>query len=284
MTYYEKDTLYEHNEIFHSIGPGIFNKSAPENVTIRYNWFHNCRNAGVRTSEGNMGFGGRQIIYQNVFANKSVTLVKTGEYGIYVYNNVFYNSGVGHWYAGGSYHIFNNVFCANKKTKFINFDEHWTTTAFLHLDHNNYYAAPGTTGSWHIGDASYRNVCGRAPTTLNAWQACLKRAGCSVGCRETDSVGTDPQFLNTSGTFSRPEDFKRVAYPKNGRGGKWPNVMGAYVTADEIIGTRPEPANPRSMIDTPRISQCQAMRSINSKGGCGQAERGFLSCWASASI
>lgn len=276
MTYYEKDTLYEHNEIFSSIGPGIFNKSAPENITIRYNWFHHCRNAGVRTSEGNMEFGGKQIICQNVFTDNGVTLVKSGEYGIYVYNNVFYNSGVRHWYAGGGYHVFNNIFYANESKKFINFDEHWTTRTFQYLNHNNYYMIPGNIGSWHIGDANYKNVCGRDPTTLSAWQRCLKTAGCPIGSRETNSVDTDPQFLNTSGTFIKPEDFKRGANPKNGRGGKWPNVMGSYINGDEIIGTRQKPIKPRSTIDTPHISQYQTTQSITSKDRYGQAERGFL--------
>jgi hypothetical protein len=241
MTYYEKDTLYEHNEIFNSIGPGIFNKSAPENITIRYNWFHDCRNAGVRTSEGNMNFGGKQIIYQNVFSGSGVSLVKSGEHGIYVYNNVFYNSGVGHWYAGGSYDIFNNIFFATRGTKSIKFDERWTIDTFRYLDFNNYYATANTTCSWHIGDANNRNVCGRDPADLGAWQSCLKKAGCSVNSRETHSLDIAPQFVNTSNKFHQPDDFRRLSYPKDGRGGKWPNVMGAYVTGDEIIGKIAEP-------------------------------------------
>lgn len=53
---------------------------------------------------------------------------------------------------------------------------------------------------------------------------------------DSNSITTDPEFLNTSDTFSRPADFKRSSYPAAGRGGPYPSVIGAYVTGDETVG------------------------------------------------
>ncbi len=35
-------------------------------------------------------------------------------------------------------------------------------------------------------------------------------------------------------------DFKRTSYPQDGRGGLFPNVMGAYVTGSETVGPTSE--------------------------------------------
>lgn len=53
---------------------------------------------------------------------------------------------------------------------------------------------------------------------------------------DANSVTTDPGFLNGSGTWTLPTDFKRGNYVANGRGGSWPSVMGAYITGTEQIG------------------------------------------------
>ena len=63
--------------------------------------------------------------------------------------------------------------------------------------------------------------------------------------KDTHSVDTNPNLVNTSGTFSQPDDFKRTIYLVNGRGGVWPSVMGAYITGNEIIG----PSKSRSKLD-----------------------------------
>lgn len=49
-----------------------------------------------------------------------------------------------------------------------------------------------------------------------------------------DKNTTVGNFVNAGG--SNPEDYKRTSYPKDGRGGSYSSVMGAYITGDEIIG------------------------------------------------
>ena len=70
--------------------------------------------------------------------------------------------------------------------------------------------------------------------------------------RDEHSATGDPGFLNQSGAAKRQEDFKRKSYPKDGRpsasaieaGAKWPEVMGAYVAGDEVIGPARKSTSP----------------------------------------
>jgi hypothetical protein len=82
------------------------------------------------------------------------------------------------------------------------------------------------------------NYADRA-SDLASWQAYLKAEGAGPDAGEQNSKSYDPGFVNASGKFSRPEDAKRRIYPKDGRGGDFPAVMGAYVTGDETIGPLP---------------------------------------------
>jgi hypothetical protein len=49
-------------------------------------------------------------------------------------------------------------------------------------------------------------------------------------------VNTNPGFLNTSGLWNTPSDWKRTSYIANGRGGAYASVMGAYIIGTETIG------------------------------------------------
>jgi len=99
-----------------------------------------------------------------------------------------------------------------------------------YLDYNNYYRAAGP-----IWDYRYTDY-----TSLTAWQA--EAQSFLVGS-EVNSVVADPGFINASGNFNTPTDFKRTSYVVNGRGGSFPLVMGAYITGDEVIGVNSTPTD-----------------------------------------
>ncbi len=49
-----------------------------------------------------------------------------------------------------------------------------------------------------------------------------------------NSSNSVPSVLNAGGTD--PEDYKRVSYSSDGRGGAYEDVVGAYITGNEVIG------------------------------------------------
>jgi len=232
MTYYEKDTIYENNEIYNGIGPGIYHKSAPENTTVRYCFIHDNNLDGVMTSEGNMSYGGTQTIYQSIFANnnRGVATKSSAGDGILVYNCVFYNNekGLGYWSARSNHHFFNNIFYITSTKYAIAYDENWSLNTFDYLDYNVYYASSGNN-TWYIN-------YGTVATSLSGWETWLTKQGEGAHQKEENSSTSNPNFLNVSGSFNTPTDFKRSSYPTDGRGGSWPSVRGAYITGNEIIG------------------------------------------------
>ena len=61
-------------------------------------------------------------------------------------------------------------------------------------------------------------------------------SGTALSGSDSHSVNSDPGFLNASGNWNLPSDFKRSSYTANGRGGSYSSVMGAYITGTETIG------------------------------------------------
>jgi hypothetical protein len=94
-----------------------------------------------------------------------------------------------------------------------------------YIDYVQYYSPNGNMGVWIHGSFN--------TTTLSAW---VIHSGNRV---ETHSIVSNPGFLNASGQFNTPTDFKRSSYPTGGRGGGYSSVIGAYVTGNEVIGTNP---------------------------------------------
>jgi len=236
MTYYEKDTIYENNEFYNSIACGLSLKSAPENVTVRYNFFHDNNVTGIFFSEGNMHYGGPLYIYQNVFSNTGglAQIFQSGTYKVYIYNNSIFNTAGNnyglccHWIVAATIEFFNNLIQINTNKYAIKIDENWGVLTFDYLDHNVYYATAGNF-SWYI---NYSTVA----TSLSGWQTWLTKQGEGAHQKEENSSTSNPNFLNASGSFNTPTDFKRSSYPADGRGSSWPSVRGAYITGNEIIG------------------------------------------------
>lgn len=222
--------VIEHNEFYNSKSSALVLKDNPETVYVRYNYFHDNYHSGVWSANQDDG------------------------HNVYVYNNIFYRNGnASDEFAGGVHmtievspvYIYNNTFVKNRyadihtwatnAVKWYAFNNlHYNSEKFIsarynptiaqscrYLDYNNYY------GSGTFADKSV------FVNSLLAWKTHLDST--NVSTYEDHSLSSDPGFVNSDGT--KAEDFKRISYPKNGRGGNYPAVMGAYVTGSETIGT-----------------------------------------------
>ncbi|HBR78935.1 MAG TPA: hypothetical protein DEA46_00715 [Candidatus Moranbacteria bacterium] len=69
---------------------------------------------------------------------------------------------------------------------------------------------------------------------------------------DLNTIETDPNFINPGGTS--PEDYKRLGYSSNGRGGAYSSVMGAYITGNEIIGYSESATTFRSDVDNSSVT------------------------------
>jgi hypothetical protein len=242
----DQNTIVENCEFYNAVSIAVYAKyqstSGTIHATYRYNFFRNA--GGI---DGPNSYQGKELhVYQNVF------LVAGGFYRdgldslkFKIYNNTFYNANdtYASWTGASAWDSFNNIFFANNVAmRVINLDG--TSWAGGSHDYNDYYKAGGSF-SW------YTNA---TDTSLSGFRS---RTG-----QDSHSVETTPGFLNASGQFNTPSDFKRPSYPTNGRGGTWPAVMGAYITGNEVIGVSnvplpppppppPPPGTPQSPSATP---------------------------------
>ena len=85
-------------------------------------------------------------------------------------------------------------------------------------DYNDFYRTSGSL-AWNLNYATNYS-------SIATWRA--------VTGFDTNSIAANPLFVNAGG--STAADYKRTSYPANGRGGAYSNVMGAYITGNEVIG------------------------------------------------
>jgi hypothetical protein len=225
------NTIVEHCHFYNPVAGFAMTKYQPYSGTIqatyRYNWFGASNVGGIIGSAITRGTEKQVLVYQNVFIGGDADYFNPfslNSHNFKIYNNTFYNVGSAlySWFnpAPDSWDFFNNIIYVNVSGKY------YTRTDGAgfswYQDYNNYYSS-GVTTYW------YSNYANRGPS-LSAW---LSYNGNTL---DVHSVQADPDFINGSGTFSQPSDFKRSSYPQNGRGGVWPAIMGAYITGSETIG------------------------------------------------
>lgn len=234
MLYYGPNVIIENNDFFGSIGSAINVKGGSgitEYLAIRYNYFYDNAAGAVWTA--NQGNPRYLDIYQNVFRNNAS--MNNAEFGtitlviqtrdLRIFNNTFYRNYTADFLkwtdsANTNATFFNNL-SVSPRSAHISFPYGISAPTFTYLDYNCYYNG----GIW-----LYK---GARKTSLSAWRSSMQS---NLSNAEANSLSTDPNFINASGTFGKATDFKRLSYPKNGRGVGFAAVMGAYVKGTESIG------------------------------------------------
>jgi hypothetical protein len=242
MAYVGSNLLIENNEFYNSAGPALTLKDSLVNITAKYNYFHDNAYGGIWTA--NQGNPHDFDIYQNIFNHNctaldpeygAITFV-TKTYNVRIYNNTFYGNHTTDFLqwtndSSMSAQFWNNI-SSNPVNNHLSFPYSSSFFPFTYMDYNAYF----NDVSWRYRSSTY--------TTISAW-----RTGCQAllaGC-DANSIITDQAFLNGSGAWNTPADWKRSSYPTNGRGGSYASVMGAYITGNEVIGY----AAPESSDTTP---------------------------------
>jgi hypothetical protein len=228
MIYTDRGTVIEHNT-FRDLGPaagenkvGVFLKDAPgydgNPTVVRFNFFEDAciygplQNPTERTDR-------RVHIYQNVLTGPRAYFVYRGFCDVWLYyNNTHFNSrrGVLAWGDFSGVEYFNNIVHASDSNL-----RSWNDAGLL--------------GKWSYWNCnlyakatvwSMKNTPGY--TSLSLWKA-------APGKPDSNSAATPLRFVKPGG--SSPEDYRVVGgAPPGGRGGPYPEVLGAFVTGDERIG------------------------------------------------
>ena len=234
VIYTSDHVVYENNELYNSRMGGFWLKDSTQDITVRYNYIHDNPASGIQqANQVTNGANDNTAIYQNIFANNNSSNGSGGgalsllwqATGIKIYNNTFYGNlraSIVHSVGGSTldYSLWNNISVSPTQYHVTILNSATIAGNMLFNDYNDYYG----TASWFFGGAY---------ATLSAWQSACQ-AGLT-GC-EAHSLVADPGFVNDSGSFGVPSDFKRTSYPTNGRGGSYASVMGAYITGSECIG------------------------------------------------
>ena len=234
MLYYGQNVIIENNDFYDSVGPAINVKGGnriTQYVTMRYNYFYDNAAGAVWTA--NQGNPRYLDIYHNVFRNNAS--INNAEFGAItfvidtrdarIFNNTFHQNYAGDFvkwtdvtYMNTTF--FNNI-SASPRNVHISFPYSHSQPTFTYLDYNCYYNG----GTW-----LYK---GARKTSLSAWRSSIQS---DLSNAEANSLIADPQFVNASGSFKYATDFRRLSYPKDGRGAGFAAVMGAYVKGTESIG------------------------------------------------
>lgn len=240
IEYDSTNLIVENNDVYNSVGIGIRLKDNPEQVHIRNNYFYDNFNSGLQGA--NQDSGNDVFIYRNIFRNNNTS--KEQGYG-----------GVSQLVELRSWRIYNNTFVNNGAADIrSNFAGTEDTQAWNNIYYNNdglfYSVGWSSTGATFAGQWTYSDYnvfFGSAnwEERSTSWNS-LSSFSSARGF-DSNSVTTDPGFKNANGTA--PSDFKRNAYPTNGRGGSYPDVIGAYVTGNEQIGSAGVRLTPKKIID-----------------------------------
>ncbi len=233
MEYSTTDLTIEYCDIYNSVGCGIRFKDNPENVTVRYCHIYGNYYSGIAGPSQSQGYD--MYVYQNVIRGNNTNSgdehypehggVRINVYidRSYIYNNTFYDNGfsdltVINTTGVDNINFFNNIsYLPN--TRHIALQYTVTPAVLDYSDYNCFY-----------NDQDYESQ-NSLITSLTAWG--------SATSLDANSVTSDPGFINASGNWNLPTDFKRASYSADGRGGDYPSVIGAYVTGNEVIGYTP---------------------------------------------
>ena len=212
---------------------GIFLKQNSRMVNVDHNFFYNLW-GGVFTSN-QVPNGDVENINNNIFSScgnsstehGAITLM-ANQLDVNIYNNTFVNSvwaDIGNKWNQVTFGSWNNLFYGTTPFYIMIYNNSSMNSLAYYLNYNDYYD-PSATPSWY-DEANF--------TTFSSWQSHIIGL-LKANVTEVDSLYADPGFINASGLFNTPSDFKRSSYPSNGRGGIYPSAMGAYITGNEIIG------------------------------------------------
>ncbi|MEK7705120.1 MAG: MopE-related protein, partial [Myxococcota bacterium] len=197
-----------HHNTMHEGDYGVMQKiNVNTDNEIYNNFIHSLAYSGVVLTEENVDGSGHKV-HHNVFVDIGQIAVETYpngtalQHGAQFFNNTIHNArdGIVLSEDSRSGQVWNNIIAQ-------------PTRAFLTYD----------TGAALPAYCDYNNFHGSGTRTEEAGY-------------DTHSITTDPGFVNAGGMT--PESYKRTSYPTNGRGAPFDSVMGAYVTGDELIGTR----------------------------------------------
>ena len=215
LTYGASNMIVEYNEFFAALNSGIKWKDRSNGMTARYNWFHDMK-VGVQ-GDGQKGVDWIET-HDNLFENlgRQAIAVELGAPNAFrVYNNTFINNTVdiGWWHGlGQNLQIFNNVFVHNEKKQFYQFyDERWRESLHTFSDYNVYAGMKGT--GWVVNNRSVAN-------SLKGWQKMLESLDTSEHNSSELKLGWDGQKL-------------KGELP-TGRGGDWPDVVGARIDLEKV--------------------------------------------------
>jgi hypothetical protein len=235
MHEHDSNTIIENSHFYNSCAGFAYIKYQDSTLrsltqaTYRYNVFDGP-NGGFEMAA--QFWGQYDYMYQNIFTKAPAQFMTRTQpllRYIKIYNNTFYDvdGAVFAWTldSAGNYEFFNNIVYADSGTLYaIDFSQASGSLSSGYFDYNLCYASGAGSLKWGYSGSYY--------TTMGSWSSLI---GSGAGT-EDSSLATNPNFMNSSGSFSQFTDFKRTSYPQNGRGGIWPLVMGAYVTGNEIIG------------------------------------------------
>lgn len=232
---FETNETYVYNNTIYNCHNGIAWKTGPNRINIHNNYLYNIsRAAFFPTIE--MNGTTDMFVHHNVVRNAFRFLdaedsPATTYYNLKVYNNTIYHSGSmtgrGIFYGmdrgvqgGRNTEFYNNIFYVGGSTRFMEIYDNTSSSAFpTTLDHNLYYNSSGSP-SWTRNSTT--------STTLAAWR--------STTGRESNSVTSNPQFQNSSGSLNTVTDFKLATNSPVRGSGRNQEHLGAYTNDSLVIG------------------------------------------------
>ncbi len=208
----------------------IYSKNSPNVATISHNFIRGTTGVyacsrGIRLASQTPIINSDVSISQNVVVDCSSGIGLNGGDGNFtivnakVYNNTIYGSGSNAGIESDGYsrnaEIYNNIIMNTSGSQL----RYYTGESMPTIsDYNDFYRTSGSL-AWNLNYATNYS-------SIATWRA--------VTGFDTNSIAANPLFVNAGG--STAADYKRTSYPADGRGGAYSNVMGAYITGNEVIG------------------------------------------------
>jgi hypothetical protein len=233
MHEHDENTIVQNCYFYNPVAGWVYAKYGKSGgsvqTTYRYNLFDRVVNAPFTGTS--LYFSQDVRVYQNVFigsgSNGDIYFSRWAmdNQHFKIYNNTFYNvlSPLWSWASTSisAHQFFNNIIYSDIGRLYgVDFNEVNGSTNGAYIDYNDYFSNGAGDLDWRLNYKSY--------STLSAWA--------SATGHDQHSATNSPNFINASGNFNQPSDFKRTSYAANGRGNGYPSVMGAYVTGNEVIG------------------------------------------------
>lgn len=225
-----EDVEYAWNT-FRNLSGGLFLKDNPEGIRIHHNFFFRVAGSAVKGSNQN-GPAYDPRIDHNVFSHNGGAISGMIDLArFHIHNNTFHASGFtdfhNNWSEDVTWEWFDNLSTgAGPWSLFMGYepqDGPSVQASALYLDYNGY--APGT---------GWVDKCGKGCLAkyqdLSAWQAHLDSIG-RPDISERHSFQQDLKLSDTSSSDAsgfRPTTASPTALIRGGRGGTWPEYMGAW--------------------------------------------------------